>query len=203
MTDLIALLTIIVWPAIPLFWVPVHGLSRFFKRIGGLTYIMPALIWPPLAYFIYLNRAFLLHYRIDLHPFISIAGIAILTGGTMLQIWAGRLLSLLGLMGLPEVSLKAKGRLVTGGPFSFVRHPTYLAHTLMFGGAFLLSGVMAVGVVALLDFLVINAVIIPLEEKELLIRFGEEFVQYKKRVPRYFPGWRKKGSVPGHCPKKM
>jgi protein-S-isoprenylcysteine O-methyltransferase Ste14 len=192
LTDLIALLTIIVWPVIPLFWIPVHGLSVFFKRIGGLTYIMPALIWPPLAYFIYLNRGFLLHYRIDLHPVIRIAGTVILIGGTMLQIWTGRLLSLLGLMGLPEVSPKAKGRLVTGGAFSFVRHPTYLAHTLIFGGAFLLSGVIAAGGVALLDFVVINAVIIPLEEKELLVRFGEEFVQYKKRVPRYFPVCRKK-----------
>jgi protein-S-isoprenylcysteine O-methyltransferase Ste14 len=190
--DLIALLTIMVWPVIPLFWIPVHGFSWFFKRIGGLTYIMPALSWPPLAYFIYLNRAFLLHYRIDLNPLIRIAGIVILAGGAMLQIWTGNLLSVLGLMGLPEVSRKAEGRLVTGGAFSYVRHPTYLAHTLIFGGAFLLSGVIAVGVVTLLDFLVINAAIIPLEEKELLVRFGEEFVQYKKRVPRYFPCWRKK-----------
>ncbi len=191
MIDLIALLTIIVWPVIPLFWMLVHGFSEFFKRIGRLTYVMPALIWPPLAYYIYLNRAFLLQYRIDLHPLIRIAGIVIMTVGALLQIWTGRLLSLFGLMGLPEVSQKAEGRLVTGGAFSFVRHPTYLAHTLMFGGAFLLSGVIAVGVVALLDFLVMNAVIIPLEEKELLLRFGEEYVQYKERVPGYLP-WRRK-----------
>ncbi len=192
MTDLIALLAIIVWPVIPLFWIPVHGLSRFFKRIGIFTYIMPALIWPPLAYLIYLNRAFFLHYRIDLHPLIRITGALILIAGIMLQIWTGRLLSLLGLMGLPEVSPKAKGRLVTGGAFSFVRHPTYLSHTLMFAGAFLLSGVIATGVVALLDFLTVNIVIIPLEEKELLSRFSEEFVRYKKRVPKFFPAWRKK-----------
>jgi protein-S-isoprenylcysteine O-methyltransferase Ste14 len=187
LTDLIALLAIIVWPVIPLFWIPVHGLSGFFKRIGRLTYIMPALLWPPLAYFIYLNRDFLLHYRVDMHPLIRITGIIILTGGTMLQVWTGRLLSLLGLMGLPEISQKTEGRLVTGGAFSFVRHPTYLAHTLMFSGVFLLSGVIAAGLVALLDLLVVNAVIIPLEEKELLARFGEEFVQYRKKVPRYFP----------------
>lgn len=191
MIDRIALLTIIVWPIIPLFWMLVHGFSGFFKRIGRLTYVMPALIWPPLAYYIYLNRAFLLQYRIDFHHLIRIAGIVIMTVGALLQIWTGRLLSLFGLMGLPEVSQKAEGRLVTGGAFSFVRHPTYLAHTLMFGGAFLLSGVIAVGVVALLDFLVMNAVIIPLEEKELLLRFGEEYVQYKERVPGYLP-WRRK-----------
>jgi len=192
LTDLIALFTIIVWPVIPLFWIPVHGLSRFFKRIGRLTYIMPALLWPPLAYFIYLNRAFLLHYRIDLHLSVRIAGTCILIGGALLQLWTARLLSLLGLMGLPEVSQEDRGRLVSGGAFSYVRHPTYLSHTLIFGGAFLLSGVIAAGVVALLDFLIVNAVIIPLEEKELISRFGEEYVQYKKSVPRLFPRWGRK-----------
>lgn len=192
MTDLIAFLTIIIWPIIPLFWIPVHGLARFFKRIGGFTYIMPALLWPPLAYFIYLNRAFFLNYRIDPGPLARIAGLVILTGGAMLQIWTGRLLTLLGLMGLPEVSREAAGRLVTEGAFSFVRHPTYLAHTLMFGGVFLFSGVIAVGVVTLLDLSIVNAVIIPLEEKELLGRFGEEYAKYKKSVPGYFPRMRKK-----------
>jgi protein-S-isoprenylcysteine O-methyltransferase Ste14 len=192
LTDLIALLTIIIWPVIPLFWIPVHGLSRFFKKIGGFTYIMPALLWPPLAYFIYLNRAFLLHYRIDLHVLIRISGLVILLGGMALQIWTGRLLTLLGLMGLPEIFPKAKGRLATEGAFSFVRHPTYLSHTFMVSGVFLLTGVIAVGVVTMFDFLVVNAVIIPLEERELLSRFGEEYVQYKKRVPRYFPAIRKK-----------
>jgi protein-S-isoprenylcysteine O-methyltransferase Ste14 len=192
LTDLIALLTIIIWPIIPLFWIPVHGLASFFKRIGGFTYIMPALLWPPLAYFIYLNRAFFLNYRIDPGPFARIAGLVILAGGAMLQIWTGRLLTLLGLMGLSEVSRKAGGRLVTEGAFSFVRHPTYLAHTLMFGGVFLLSGVIAVGVVTLLDLIIVNAVIIPLEEKELLGRFGEEYAKYKKSVPGYFPRMRKK-----------
>ena len=191
MTDLITFLTIIIWPVIPLFWIPVHGCVRFFKRIGGLTYIMPTLVWPPLAYSIYLNRAFLLHYRIDLAPSIRIAGLVILTGGVMLQIWTGQLLTLLGLMGLPEVSHKVEGRLVTEGAFSFVRHPTYLAHTLMFGGVFLLAGVIAVGVITFLDLIIVNTVIIPLEEKELLVRFGEEYAQYKKNVPRYFPRMRK------------
>lgn len=192
MTDLIALLTIIMWPVIPLFWIPVHGLAGFFKRIGGFTYIMPAILWLPLSYFIYLNRAFFLHYRIELGPLIRLAGFVILTGGAMVQIWTGRQLTLLGLMGLPEVSRKTEGRLVTEGAFSFVRHPTYLAHTLMFGGVFLLSGVIAVGVVTLLDLLIVSTVIIPLEEKELLGRFGEEYARYKQSVPRYFPRMRKK-----------
>jgi protein-S-isoprenylcysteine O-methyltransferase Ste14 len=191
LADLIAFLTIIIWPVIPLFWIPVHGFSKFFKKIGRFTYIMPALLWPPLAYFTYLNRAFFLHYRIDLGPLVRIAGFVLLMGGAMIQIWTARLLTLSGIMGLPEVSRKVEGGLVTEGAFSFVRHPTYLSHTLMFGGVFLLSGVIAVGIVTLLDLIIVNTVIIPLEEKELLVRFGDEYARYKKSVPGYFPRMRK------------
>ena len=74
------------------------------------------------------------------------------------------------------------------GPFSIVRHPTYLAHTLIFSGVFLITEVTSVGIITLLDFIIINTIIIPLEEKELLSRFGEDYEFYKKKVPsRFFP----------------
>ena len=192
MSDLIALITIVIWPVIPLFWIPVHGLAGFFKKIGVMTYVMPVLLWPPVGYLIYLNRTFLLHYRLDMHLSVRIVGMTVLAGGTALQIWTGRLLGLCGLMGVPELSAKVGGGLVTDGAFSFVRHPTYLAHTLMLGGIFLFTGVVAIGIITLLDFAVINAIVIPLEERELLVRFGDEYVRYKKRVPRYFPRLKKR-----------
>ena len=40
---------------------------------------------------------------------------------------------------------------------------------------------------------VMNSVIIPLEEKELVDRFGEEYASYKKTVPsQFFPWFRRK-----------
>ena len=38
-----------------------------------------------------------------------------------------------------------------------------------------------------IDFVIINAFVIPLEERELVDRFGEEYRGYQKRVPRLFP----------------
>lgn len=187
MKDLIALITIILWPVVPLFWIPVHGLSRIFKRLGLLTYIMPLTTWPPLAYLIYTQRDFLLHYKTELPFFINITGIVFLIAGTLLHLWTGKLLGLWGLMGLPEISTKAKSKLVTEGAFSVVRHPTYLAHTLMFLGVFLVTEVIAVGVITLLDSIIINAVIIPLEDKELLNRFGDDYRKYKEEVYGFFP----------------
>ncbi|MGE5300720.1 MAG: methyltransferase family protein [Acidobacteriota bacterium] len=192
MTDFLALVTVMVWPVIPLFWIPVHGFPRLFRRLGKLTYIMPAVLWPPLAYVIFIERDLLLHYRLDIPLLVRIAGALLLAAGVALQVRTGVLLSLRVLMGIPEISPGTADRLVREGVFSVVRHPTYLSHTMMLAGMFLLTSVAAVGIVALLDFAVINAFVIPLEERELFARFGADYVAYRKKVPRYFPGIRKK-----------
>ncbi|MBI5639150.1 MAG: isoprenylcysteine carboxylmethyltransferase family protein [Nitrospirae bacterium] len=187
MTDILALITIIVWPVVPLFWIPVHGFPKVFRRLGLFTYVTPLLMWLPLGYLIYTKRAFLLGYTLSLPLIMRAAGLLCLAAGTGLHIWTAKLLGLWGLMGLPEISLKIKGGLVTEGPFSVVRHPTYLAHTLMFTGVFLITEVAAVGVVTLFDLILINAIVIPLEDRELTQRFGTEYEEYKKKVPRYLP----------------
>ena len=186
--DPLALIVIMLWPVVPLFWIPVHGLSRIFKGLGLFTYIMPLLTWLPLAYLIYQNRLFLLQFKINLPLPVQILGVILLVIGTLLHIWTGKLLGLWGLIGLPEVSRKAKERLVTEGPFSLVRHPTYLAHSIMFSGIFFMTEVMVVGILTFTDFIIVNAVIIPLEERELLSRFGRDYEAYMKRMPyRFFP----------------
>jgi protein-S-isoprenylcysteine O-methyltransferase Ste14 len=187
MPDLLALITIIFWPVIPLFWIPVHGLSSVFKSIGLLTYLLPLITWLPLAYLIYSMRTFLLYYKIDFPFVLNISGIPLLILGILLHIWTGKLLGLWGLIGLPEVYIRIKGKLVTEGPFSVVRHPTYFAHTLIFSGVFLITEVVAVGIITLLDFFLIHILIIPLEEKELLNRLGGAYRLYKESVPRFFP----------------
>jgi len=121
-----------------------------------------------------------------LPPAVNMIGLLFLLAGAILHIWTIRLLGI-GIIGVPEVIGKAKAAVVTHGPFSYVRHPTYLAHTMMFLGIFLITGVAAVGVVTIIDFIIINALVMPLEEKELLERFGGDYRCYKKKVSRFFP----------------
>jgi protein-S-isoprenylcysteine O-methyltransferase Ste14 len=175
------------WPVIPLFWIPVHFATKFFKRLGYLTYIIPVIGWLPFGHVIYHNRAFILQYKFDLPVVLNIAGIVLLIAGTLVHIWTGRLLGIRGLIGISEIAAKTKGGLVTQGAFSVVRNPTYLAHTIIFTGIFLFTEVIAAGVITVLDFLVKNTIIIPLEEKELLKRFGEKYKLYKNKVPAFFP----------------
>ncbi len=185
--EYLAIATLIFWPVIPLFWIPVHFATGFFKKLGLLTYAMPLFTWLPLAYLIFQNRGFLISYKIVLPMGVNIIGIILLIGGALLHMWTAKLLGV-GIIGVPEIFVKIKESIVTKGPFSLVRHPTYLSHTLIFSGVFLITNVIAVGMLTVLDLIIINTMVIPLEEKELFLRFGQEHVQYKKKVPsRFFP----------------
>lgn len=187
MANLLALITIIAWPVIPLFWIPVHFHSQFFRKIKLLTYLLPLFTWLPLAYLIYLSRSFLLQARVDFPVIVNMFGVLLLVSGTLLHVWTGKLLSIWGLIGLPEVYTRIEGRFVKEGAFSVVRHPTYLAHTLMFAGIFLITGVISIFIITVLDLLAVNMVIIPLEEKELLNRFGDKYRKYINEVPKIVP----------------
>jgi protein-S-isoprenylcysteine O-methyltransferase Ste14 len=188
LTDVLAIITLIFWPIIPLFWIPLHFAANFFRKLAVPVFMMPMITWLLLAYLIYQNRVFLINSKIDLPVILNIIGIPFFILGSLLHIWTARLLGPLVIIGVPEISTLIKNKLVIGWPFSIVRHPTYLAHTLIFSGVFLITGVIAVGIITLLDFILINTIIIPLEEKELLKRFGEDYLFYKKKVPsRFFP----------------
>lgn len=188
MNDLLALITLMFWPGIPLFWIPVHVATNFFRRFGIAVFLVSGCIWLPVAYSVYNYRSFLLQSKIVLPMVLNLAGIPLLFTGILLQILTARLLGI-GIIGIPEISSSIKMGLVAKGPFAVVRHPTYFSHTLMFLGVFLITGVTSVGIITLLDFLVVNIIIIPLEERELSKRFGEEYQVYKKKVPSRFLPW--------------
>jgi len=189
MSELLAIATIMFWLVIPLFWIPVHLFSVSYRRIGLKAYLIPLVIWLPCCFVLYMNRHLLLEHRIVIPHAPSILGVMLLVSGLLLHIWTARLLGLWGIIGVPEVTVEVQTELVTRGPFAAIRHPTYLAHTLIFSGAFLMTGVLAVGIVTILDFLIVNLLIIPLEEKDLKNRFGSGFHAYKKKVPyRFVPG---------------
>ena len=188
MTDYLAIATLVFWPVIPLFWIPVHFATGFFKRLGILTYAMPLFTWLPLAYLIFQNRTFLISYKTDLPMIVNSIGMVFLISGALLHMWTAKLLGV-GIIGVPEIFIKIKENIVTEGPFSLVRHPTYLSHTLIFLGVFLITGVIAVGILTVLDLIIITIIVIPLEEKELLFRFSGKYEQYKKKVPSKFLPW--------------
>jgi protein-S-isoprenylcysteine O-methyltransferase Ste14 len=79
-------------------------------------------------------------------------------------------------------------RLVTSGPYRYVRHPSYLGYFLMFFGLFFLWPNL---------FTLFPLVAIPgyfrvtFEEERLLVRrFGDEYVGYQRKTGRFIPRFR-------------
>jgi protein-S-isoprenylcysteine O-methyltransferase Ste14 len=76
-------------------------------------------------------------------------------------------------------------KLVTWGPYRYVRHPSYLAYFLLFIGWVLLflNLLAAIPLLAIPGYMHVAAT----EEELLLRRFGEAYVQYQHTTGRFFP----------------
>ena len=89
------------------------------------------------------------------------------------------------LAGVPEVG-DDPGRLLTEGIYSRTRNPRYLSLIFGVGGFSLILNYPALYIVYVLFLPAIYSVIL-LEERELKDRFGAEYEDYLRRVPRLVP----------------
>lgn len=82
-------------------------------------------------------------------------------------------------------SMRQNHKLVTGAPYSLVRHPSYLAYMLMIVGVTLVW----MQWFTLLPWVAIPGyVLVSRREEELLIeRFGDQYREYMKRVSAFIP----------------
>jgi len=107
-------------------------------------------------------------------------------------------LILAGLMLVPAIYLVRSGhraasdevlsssRLLTDGAFSRVRHPLYLASLLFY--LFLIA--LTLSLISLLVFMgvfIFYNIIAAYEEKFLEKKFGQKYIDYRKKVPRWIP----------------
>jgi protein-S-isoprenylcysteine O-methyltransferase Ste14 len=77
------------------------------------------------------------------------------------------------------------GYLLERGPYRFSRNPMYVAELALWLGWAILYGSIAVLVGSLLLWAAMNYRGIPREERNLEARFGEAYLHYKSRVPRW------------------
>jgi protein-S-isoprenylcysteine O-methyltransferase Ste14 len=78
-------------------------------------------------------------------------------------------------------------RLVVAGPYRRLRHPMITGVTLALAGLALLTRSTGIAI-ELAVFVAVNALYLPLvEEPALVRRFGDEYVRYMERVPRWLP----------------
>jgi protein-S-isoprenylcysteine O-methyltransferase Ste14 len=190
----LALLVVVATPPGILLWFVIHPLARFWRRVGwGWTY---GVLAPPsvgLMVGLFLLRRPLL--AAEYGTSYALAGLGVVAIGLASAIsWKRRRhLTTAILAGLPELSPGSHPpRLLTEGLYARIRHPRYVEVALFVLGYALVSNYLAGYVTFALSLPAIYAVVV-LEERELRERFGREYEEYCRRVPRFFPRPRQSG----------
>lgn len=85
------------------------------------------------------------------------------------------------------VLTKEHHELVTRGPYRWIRHPLYTTGIALFVALGLIAANWFILLASLLALLLIRLVVVPLEERALLARFGEAYQQYMRRTGTMAP----------------
>ena len=114
-----------------------------------------------------------------------IVGLAFVLAGESIRFWA-----VLHAGGATRTRKVGASKLVTTGPYAYVRNPLYVGNYLIYIGMIFIAGgpwMWGLLVVALGFFAWQYSNIITLEEETLQNLFGDEYSEYKANVPRIIP----------------
>ncbi len=117
-------------------------------------------------------------------------GVVVVICGELIRLWAN------GYVGHVKVNWTEHergrqkiGRLITAGPYAFIRHPLYFGTFLIGAGILIIVGSFWFGVVVPILFLLIYRRKIEEEETTLCHEWPEEFERYRQVAPRWLPTW--------------
>lgn len=116
----------------------------------------------------------------------NLCGLLVSVLGFMLIIWANYTLLFVGKIGLrAREPFHTPHSLVLEGPYKFSRNPIYLSVIIMLFGLAILLGSLTLFIISIALFLIFRTWFISWEEKKLEEEFGEEYLEYKRRVRRW------------------
>jgi protein-S-isoprenylcysteine O-methyltransferase Ste14 len=179
--------TVLVVPAGLVYWLVIHTFARWWRRLGpGRTYVVVLSVVAVTGALLFRIRRQLMGEDLGTN-WIFIA-IALILSVPMMWLEGQylRRLKLSTLMGIPELSANATGRLIREGIYGVVRHPRYLS-----AGIGLIVNALIINHAGV--YLLVLAALVPgylmvlLEERELIGRFGDAYRDYQRQVPRFFP----------------
>lgn len=184
----LALLSVISIPPAIVYWLIVHPFVHVWRRVGkATTFSLMFVIFVGSMYGLWTIRDRLLATEFGTDwklwaPAAICYGLAI-----HIQLRIRNQLTFRVLAGVPELDPDGKGgRLMTGGLYSRMRHPRYVAVILGTVGWALFTNYLAMYI--LVGVTVAGLVlVVSLEERELARRFGEPYREYRNRVPMFIP----------------
>jgi protein-S-isoprenylcysteine O-methyltransferase Ste14 len=176
----------IIYSTIPSFWLLIHPCAKYWRSRPRSPYRILLPVW--IAMWLFL-AAITAHWRnLTLyHRWWCWLPAAVLFGaGLALYKLSSTGFSQAQLGGLPEVLPGHRQHLVMTGIRAHMRHPVYLAHLCE-----MLAWSIGTGLAvcwALTAFAIVTgAAMITMEDNELENRFGEEYRQYRMKVPALLP----------------
>jgi len=187
----------IVWvpPAIAA-WYLIHPFTRFWRRLGtvaSFSVIYSLLISG--CVLLWEFRATLVGSDLGFRPLLLVLAVPAAVGGAVIAMRRRKHLTQRILVGTPEISRTDKGRLLTEGIYARTRNPRYLEFVAFSFAYVAFANYAGTWVLCALILPAIHLVVL-LEERELRERFGAEFEDYCRRVPRYIP---KRSALPSQA----
>ena len=184
----LALILVVTLPPLLLYWFLIHPLIDFWRKLGLVwTYSIVGGIMGGGIVGLFVVRHWLLAVELGTNYLLIVAGVICLSLSFALRLWLSRHMSIKTILGLPELAPdQYPSRLVTEGIYAFVRHPRYVQFLLALVGYALFANYLALYFVVFLWLVGIYPIVL-LEETELRQRFGWEYEEYCRQVPRFLP----------------
>ena len=142
-------------------------MARYFIGIKRLTTPRFLVIYPLVICFFFIAHITEPHLRL---------GILIIFLGEALRVWANG-----------HVGHVKMGKLVTNGPYAFMRNPLYFGSFMIALGFFVIMGRFWFAIAAFGSLFLIYRRQIIREEETLLREWGSPYAHYQQRVSRYLP----------------
>jgi protein-S-isoprenylcysteine O-methyltransferase Ste14 len=121
----------------------------------------------------------------------SLIALGVAVPGFLFALWSIRTQFIVG-RGTPMPVMPTQ-KLVIKGPYAVCRNPMAFGTLLLYFGLVVWTGSSGVLVVWLLFTIILLAYTKLIEEKELALRFGKQYVDYKAHTPFILPRFRRRG----------
>ena len=114
----------------------------------------------------------------------GLVALAVMLIGLGLRVWAA---VTLGGFYTRTLTTTKDHRVVTTGPYAWVRHPAYLGVILLWAGFGVLSGSLVVALIFPVMFIAVYLYRISVEERMLVGVLGDSYVHYQQRTHKLVP----------------
>lgn len=181
-------LLVISLPPAVLYWFIVHPFVGFWRRLGArwtFVFLAVFLVGGMIALAPLRDRLLGRDFGTSLPAIL--AGLPLIVASMVISRKRRKHLSFRTLAGVPEVAPEGQGPgLLQEGIYGRIRHPRYVEFTLGCVGWALFCNYAGLYVATVLTIALLYVIVL-IEEKELRQRFGQAYVDYSARVPRFIP----------------